>query len=88
MSILEMQQNVTSQVQGVGRIMDVICEEFGSTSRGKAWCGTWVMLREVVGLYELQPAVKSTLGVIGRLLELPSSESEKSNSEDTRHWVT
>ena len=32
MSILEMQQNVTSQVQGVGRIMDVICEEFGSTS--------------------------------------------------------
>ena len=40
MSILEMQQDVTSQVQGVGRIMDVICEEFGSTSRGKAWCGT------------------------------------------------
>ena len=65
-----------------------LCEEFGSTSRGKAWCGTWVMLREVVGLYELQPAVKSTLGVIGRLLELPSSESEKSNSEDTWHWVT
>ena len=78
-----MQQDVTSQVQGVGRMMNVICEEFGSTSRGKAWCGTWVMLREVVGLYELQPAVKSTLGVIGRLLELPSSESEKSNSEDT-----
>ena len=83
MSILETQQDVTSQVQGVGRMMNVICEEFGSTSRGKAWCGTWVMLREVVGLYELQPAVKSTLGVIGRLLELPSSESEKSNSEDT-----
>ena len=83
-----MQQDVTSQVQGVGRMMNVICEEFGSTSRGKAWCGTWVMLREVVGLYELQPAVKSTLGVIGRLLELPSSESEKSNSEDTWHWVT
>ena len=40
MSILEMQQDVTSQVQGVGRIMDVICEEFGSTSQGKAWCGT------------------------------------------------
>ena len=80
---LETQQDVTSQVQGVGRMMNVICEEFGSTSRGKAWCGTWVMLREVVGLYELQPAVKSTLGVIGRLLELPSSESEKSNSEDT-----
>ena len=83
-----MQQDVTSQVQGLGRMMNVICEEFGSTSRGKAWCGTWVMLREVVGLYELQPAVKSTLGVIGRLLELPSSESEKSNSEDTWHWVT
>ena len=83
MSILEMQQDVTSQVQGLGRMMNVICEEFGSTSRSKAWCGTWVMLREVVGLYELQPAVKSTLGVIGRLLELPSSESEKSNSEDT-----
>ena len=44
-------------------MMNVICEEFGSTSRGKAWCGTWVMLREVVGLYELQPTVKSTLGV-------------------------
>ena len=58
-----MQQDVTSQVQGVGRMMNVICEEFGSTSRGKVWCGTWVMLREVVGLYELQPTVKSTLGV-------------------------
>ena len=89
MSILEMQQNVTSQVQGVGRMMNVICEEFGSTSRSKAWCGTWVMLREVVGLYELQPTVKSTLGVIGRSLERPGSESkDKSNSEDTWHWVT
>ena len=29
---LEMQQDVTSQVQGVGRMMNVICEEFGSTS--------------------------------------------------------
>ena len=83
-----MQQDVTSQVQGLGRMVNVICKEFGSTSRGKVWCGTWVMLREVVGLYELQPAVKSTLGVIGRLLEVPGSESEKSNSEDTWHWVT